>query len=69
MFLFCFPSCVILSVHCTQVAERQGRYLAKCLASDMEERKAFEFHSAGMLAYIGAYEGLTDLPDLKVRGE
>lgn len=32
------------------------------------EAKPFSFQSAGMLAYIGDYKGLTDLPDFKVQG-
>lgn len=55
---------------CTaQVAERQGRYLAKTL-NRLPEVQAEEFHftSLGMLAYIGDYEGITDLPDFKIHG-
>ena len=29
----------------------------------------FKFRSAGMLAYIGKYEGLSDLPDFKIKGK
>ncbi|GBL78024.1 putative NADH dehydrogenase [Araneus ventricosus] len=56
---------------CTaQVAERQGRYLAKALnALEKEDRiKPFNFQSSGMLAYIGDYKALTDLPEFKVQG-
>ncbi|KAG8175324.1 hypothetical protein JTE90_002869 [Oedothorax gibbosus] len=56
---------------CTaQVAERQGRYLAQTL-NDLEkgtEPKPFSFQSSGMLAYIGDYKALTDLPDFKIQG-
>lgn len=56
---------------CTaQVAERQGRYLAnilkkKALGQDVE---AFKFQSLGMLAYIGNYSALTDVPKIKLQG-
>ena len=49
-----------------QVAERQGRHLAKNLNSN--SWKPFKFSSMGMLAYIGDYQGLSDLPDFKLRG-
>ncbi|GIY26381.1 internal alternative NAD(P)H-ubiquinone oxidoreductase A2, mitochondrial [Caerostris darwini] len=56
---------------CTaQVAERQGRYLARALNSQEkgEEIKPFLFQSSGMLAYIGDFKALSDLPDFKIRG-
>ncbi|GFU12912.1 internal alternative NAD(P)H-ubiquinone oxidoreductase A2, mitochondrial [Nephila pilipes] len=56
---------------CTaQVAERQGRYLAKSLniLQKKEQVKPFCFQSSGMLAYIGDYKALTDLPEFKVQG-
>ncbi|XP_054714965.1 uncharacterized protein LOC129224525 [Uloborus diversus] len=56
---------------CTaQVAERQGRYLANLLISleNGKEQKPFHFQSSGMLAYIGDYKALTDLPDFKTQG-
>lgn len=36
---------------------------------DPTEQNKFKFKSIGMLAYIGKYEGLSDLPDVKLRGE
>merc|ERR1712226_1699416 len=52
---------------CTaQVAERQGRHLAKCFNKGSVDD--FSFTSAGMLAYIGGYEGLTDMPKVKLSG-
>ena len=52
---------------CTaQVAERQGRYLGKALAAD--QPAPFRFQSQGMLAYIGEYKGLSDLPVGKMKG-
>lgn len=48
------------------MAERQGGYLAKELCEPTN--KPFEFTSAGMLAYIGSYEGLSDLPQAKLQG-
>ncbi|XP_035211274.1 internal alternative NAD(P)H-ubiquinone oxidoreductase A1, mitochondrial-like [Stegodyphus dumicola] len=56
---------------CTaQVAERQGRYLAHCLnkSANGNNKPPFHFKSAGMLAYIGGYKALTDLPDFKAQG-
>ena len=52
---------------CTaQVAEREGRYLAKALALHAEGKKdqiqPFNWNSSGMLAYIGDYDALADLP-------
>ena len=64
----------MLSVyHCLfQVAERQGRYLAKALSheptKDCPEPKPFVFKSQGMLAYIGDYRALTDTPKAKLQG-
>ena len=51
-----------------QVAEREGLYLAKTFSTSGEV-KPFAFKSAGMLAYIGGFEGLSDLPDVKLRGQ
>ena len=64
----------MLSVyHCLfQVAERQGRYLAKALSyeptKDSPEPKPFVFKSQGMLAYIGDYRALADTPIAKSQG-
>lgn len=55
-----------------QVAERQGRWLAKYLSN--EEIMPFEFTNMGMLAYVGGYSALSDLKlphsgaDLKLKG-
>ncbi|XP_077995904.1 uncharacterized protein LOC144449264 [Glandiceps talaboti] len=49
-----------------QVAERQGRYLAKSLSSNSNE--PFKYQHTGMLAYIGKYEGLADTPAVKAQG-
>ncbi|XP_059175957.1 uncharacterized protein LOC131955738 isoform X2 [Physella acuta] len=60
-----------MSLPCTaQVAERKGRYLSKFLNSDCNEEKVgpFEFKSLGMLAYIGHYQGVSDTPQLKIKG-
>ena len=54
---------------CTaQVAEREGRYLAKLLNNSPDKVGPFKFSSMGMLAYIGRYEGLSDLPHTKLQG-
>uniref|UniRef100_A0A915HWB9 FAD/NAD(P)-binding domain-containing protein n=1 Tax=Romanomermis culicivorax TaxID=13658 RepID=A0A915HWB9_ROMCU len=60
-------------VPCTaQAAERQGRYLAEFFNLEAKNKtkalKPFKFESKGMLAYIGGYEGLADLPDFKIKG-
>lgn len=58
---------------CTaQVAEREGRYLAKYLNSgcptDSKTAKPFHHTDMGMLAYIGRYQALTDTPMAKLQG-
>ncbi|CAC5413439.1 ndh1 [Mytilus coruscus] len=54
---------------CTaQVAEREGRYLAKMLNHGKEFTEPFEFQSMGMLAYIGKYQALTDVKQIKMQG-
>lgn len=46
---------------CTaQVAEKQGRYLAKALSGKSSLPPPFVFKQAGMLAYIGDYRALAD---------
>jgi NADH:ubiquinone reductase (non-electrogenic) len=54
------------------VAERQGRYLANAFNQREDDPASviqpFAFTSMGMLAYIGNYEGLSDLPEVKLRG-
>ncbi len=52
---------------CTaQVAEREGRYLAKALVSYADGKddavEPFSWTKLGMLAYIGEYDALADLP-------
>ena len=57
---------------CTaQVAERQGRYLAKQLAKELKQDadlKPFSWRSAGMLAYVGDYQALAEFETSKFRG-
>ena len=58
---------------CTaQVAERQGRYLAKALSLYAQGRdhevKPFSWSNLGMLAYVGDYQGLADFPTAKLQG-
>ncbi|XP_071181038.1 uncharacterized protein [Mytilus edulis] len=54
---------------CTaQVAEREGRYLAKMLNHGKEFAEPFKFQSMGMLAYIGKYQALTDVKQIKMQG-
>lgn len=49
-----------------QVAERQGEYLANLFCGKAE--KEFTFQSKGMLAYIGRYQGVSDIPKIKMQG-
>lgn len=53
-----------------QVAQQQGRYLARALPRLAVGRPvpAFRFRSHGMLAYIGAGRALADLPGVKWSG-
>lgn len=59
---------------CTaQVAERQGRYLAKTLDHAPPSGKGlppeFEFKGWGMLAYVGGYRAIHDTKLDKSQGE
>ena len=53
-----------------QVAQQQGKYLAKVFERRRRGRRVapFDFKSAGMLAYIGGGEALADLPHVKWGG-
>lgn len=51
-----------------QVAEQQGHYLAKCFNRNLKNIKPFTFRNLGMLAYIGGYKALADLPQYKGTG-
>ncbi len=57
---------------CTaQVAERQGRFLAKQLAKELKQDaqlKPFAWSSAGMLAYVGDYQALAEFETSKLHG-
>ena len=57
---------------CTaQVAERQGRYLAKHFAQELKQDpdiKPFSWRSSGMLAYVGDYQALAEFETSKFRG-
>ena len=58
---------------CTaQAAERQGRYLAKALdhiaLPEGPEPEPFVFKPWGMLAYVGGYKAIHDLPVDKSKG-
>ena len=59
---------------CTaQAAERQGRYLAKALnqvvsSPGSEAAEPFVFKPWGMLAYVGGYKAIHDLPVDKSKG-
>lgn len=53
-----------------QVAQQQGRHLARALRLEASGRRAppFDFTNFGMLAYIGAHQALADLPGVKWSG-
>ena len=55
-----------------QVAERQGRYLARALSHtpspSSPEPEPFVFKPWGMLAYVGGYQALHDTPYDKSHG-
>ena len=53
-----------------QVAQQEGRYLARALDRRRRGRPVppFRFRSAGMLAYVGAGRALADLPSVKWSG-
>ncbi len=53
-----------------QVAQQQGRYLARTLNRMAKGKplKPFRYHHMGMLAYIGSKRALADLPGVKGRG-
>lgn len=53
-----------------QVAQQQGKFLAKALPKLAAGREVppFRFHSLGMLAYIGGGQALADLPHFKWSG-
>ena len=53
-----------------KVAERQGRYISRQLNDEAYGKSVqpFRFKSMGMLAYIGNYEALSDLPEFKLSG-
>lgn len=57
---------------CTaQVAERQGRYLAKCFAQSLDPThnlKPFSWNNMGMLAYVGDYQALAEFEKTKFHG-
>lgn len=62
------------SIPCTaQAAEKQGRYLARALSDIFgpaeREPKPFTFKSFGMLAYVGGYQAIHDLPLDKSKGK
>jgi NADH:ubiquinone reductase (non-electrogenic) len=53
-----------------QVAEQQGRYLAKAFLSRAKGNPVppFVYKPMGMLAYVGGNRAVADLPNLKARG-
>ena len=53
-----------------QVAQKQGKYLAKMLRGRAQGKvaKPFAFRSVGMLAYLGGGQALADLPNAQWSG-
>jgi NADH:ubiquinone reductase (non-electrogenic) len=54
----------------SQVAQQEGRYLAKALerSHNGEAIRPFRYHHYGMLAYVGSNRALADLATVKGRG-
>jgi NADH:ubiquinone reductase (non-electrogenic) len=54
----------------SQVAQQEGKYLAKILEASLAGRTIapFQYHHYGMLAYIGSNRALADLAAVKGRG-
>ncbi len=54
----------------SQVAMKQGRYLARSLNQLARGRspEPFQYHHLGMLAYVGGNRALADLPNFKGKG-
>lgn len=54
----------------SQVAQQEGRYLARSLNAKAKEKtpRKFIYNHYGMLAYIGSNKALADLPQLKGKG-
>ncbi len=54
----------------SQVAQQEGRYLARSLNALAKHKTVspFVYHHRGMLAYIGSNRALADLPQVKGRG-
>ncbi len=54
----------------SQVAQQQGKYLARALNQRARSQpvEPFEYHHLGMLAYVGSNKALADLQNFKGRG-
>jgi len=54
----------------SQVAQQEGRYLAKALVNSVKGKKVlpFRYHHFGMLAYVGSNRALADLAAVKGHG-
>lgn len=54
----------------SQVAQQEGRYLARALARTVKNESVgpFRYHHYGMLAYVGKNRALADLQSVKGRG-
>jgi NADH:ubiquinone reductase (non-electrogenic) len=54
----------------SQVAQQQGRYLARHLRRSIKRQttRPFQYRHLGMLAYVGSNKALADLPPIKGKG-
>lgn len=49
-----------------QVAAQEGRYVAKLLNGHTDQ--PFRYRHSGMLAYVGGFKALVDLPQVRTKG-
>ncbi len=72
--MYALGDCVVVSEKnlpaTAQVAQQEGRYLARALKRRAKEQKVlpFEYRNLGMLAYVGEHRALADLSAVKGRG-
>jgi NADH:ubiquinone reductase (non-electrogenic) len=72
--IFAFGDCATIEGQAlpatSQVAQQEGRYLARTLNAEAKgkQSKKFVYNHYGMLAYIGSNRALADLPQVKGKG-
>jgi NADH:ubiquinone reductase (non-electrogenic) len=72
--IFAFGDCATIEGRAlpatSQVAQQEGRYLARTLNAEAKGKspKKFVYNHYGMLAYIGSNKALADLPQVKGKG-